>query len=473
MRYSLKNRALSKQLPAVLVVLACAFVLVLATCVCPMGLAPVALADDGQPGLTAGKATDQGNQNEQGNEVNQGDQGTKDGQASQEAESTSWESRGRIAKIGTQAVAVRQPTERATATELFNYGWSKGGYHAKTAAAFSSYDITGDGASDQLAISLAPLESGSAGLVGAVSLSMNGQNVYQLEAASLGIDNVVLTLLQLANGQSALFLSAYDADGTALQAVLCNENGSLTKVVGNDLMNRIGVSNAHITSVVPSGNRLIVQFDFVSSVTGVSRTSFTYLGTGASFARESNTTSALRYATTEVGAFTKQPRKAANSFGVYSDDSLSSVAFTVPKDAKVRPLALRLSGDRLLYKVKYGKQIGWIASPDPDYIAGGKLLRSVYGTVELSTKVPEYSKNGALGLSLLQKLSNHTLYLTYNEIYARHGYVFADKELAGYFAAQPWYTPDANASADLTAIEAKNAKLILSIAKNRLSPYVS
>ena len=478
MVFSCEHKTISKLAPMILVgVVAMA----LGFCVYWSLFAPVTLANAAQSGLVAGSTPDSDDQVTQDDQADSSDQTNQDGQTSWEAVSVSADSNSRLTKIGLQSVAVKQPGARATATQLFSYGWSDGEYHAKTVGVFSGHDVTGDGVGDRLAISLAPLESNTSGLIGSVSLAINGQDAYQLVAASTGIDKVTLTLLRLVNDQAALFLSAYDADGAALQAVLNYTGGSLAKVVGNDLLDLVGVSNAHITSVIPSGNRIIVQFDFVSSVTGVSRTSFTYLGTGQAFAREGNKTSALRYATTEVGAFTKQPRKAASSFGVYADASLSSVAFTVPEGEKVRPLAVRLSGNRLLYKVKYGELTGWIASPDPDFIKGGKLLRSAYGKVSLSTKLPEYSENGALGLSLLQKLSNHALYLARNEIYARHGYVFEDQELASYFASQSWYSPNVEAltelstieSKKLTAIETKNIALMLMIEKNRMSPYVS
>ena len=470
MTYSREDKAMSKLAPLALMGVV---VMVLCFFVCWALFTPAKLADAAQSNLIAGSTPgqdDQANQDDQDASSDQADQGSQD---PWESMSASGESSSQLTRIGVQSVAVKQPASKATATQLFSYGWSKDKYQAKTTGQFSGHDVTGDGVGDQVAISLASSESSATGLVSSVSLAINGQTAYELAAASEGIDNVTLTLLRLVNDQTALFLSAYDADGTALQAVLNYNGETLTKVVGNELLDLVGVSNAHITSVIPSGNRIIVQFDFVSSVTGASRTSFTYLGTGQSFTRESSTTSALRYATTEVGAFTKQPRKAASSFGVYADASLSSVAFTVQEGEKVRPLAVRLLGDRLLYKVKYGEMTGWIASPDSDFVKGGKLLRSVYGKVSLSTKLPEYSENGALGLSLLEKLSNHTLYLARNEIYARHGFVFEDQELASYFAAQPWYVPNAKATMNLTSIETKNITLIGLIEKNRMSPYAS
>jgi hypothetical protein len=49
-----------------------------------------------------------------------------------------------------------------------------------------------------------------------------------------------------------------------------------------------------------------------------------------------------------------------------------------------------------------------------------------------------------------------------NELYARHGRVFKDKIVQSYFAALPWYKP--NAAYDdslLTPMERKNAQTLL------------
>jgi hypothetical protein len=49
-----------------------------------------------------------------------------------------------------------------------------------------------------------------------------------------------------------------------------------------------------------------------------------------------------------------------------------------------------------------------------------------------------------------------------NEIYARHGKVFKEKELRNYFSGQEWYRPDPGyTDASLSAIERKNAAAIL------------
>lgn len=49
-----------------------------------------------------------------------------------------------------------------------------------------------------------------------------------------------------------------------------------------------------------------------------------------------------------------------------------------------------------------------------------------------------------------------------NEIYARYGYEFKNKDWQAYFLAQDWYKPSSdNVDAQLTEIERHNIKIIL------------
>lgn len=71
-----------------------------------------------------------------------------------------------------------------------------------------------------------------------------------------------------------------------------------------------------------------------------------------------------------------------------------------------------------------------------DYAASQRLLKGD----ELQTSVWE--------LSIMR-----------NEIYARHGYAFANKEMAAYFAEQDWYIPcSSNVESKLTTVEKQNLK---------------
>ncbi|MBR5338419.1 MAG: YARHG domain-containing protein [Lachnospiraceae bacterium] len=92
-------------------------------------------------------------------------------------------------------------------------------------------------------------------------------------------------------------------------------------------------------------------------------------------------------------------------------------------------------------------------------------------TVPTGTKIAankdyilEYSSTRPVTAAELEKLNAQELKLARNEIYARHGRKFKDKELQDYFNSKPWYrgTIEANKFNDnwLTEIEKKNRDLI-------------
>ena len=66
-------------------------------------------------------------------------------------------------------------------------------------------------------------------------------------------------------------------------------------------------------------------------------------------------------------------------------------------------------------------------------------------------------------------LSNYDLMIARNEIYARHGYIFNDAELAQYFSSKSWYSPriksDDFSEDMLNEVEKKNIQLIGSYEK--------
>lgn len=70
--------------------------------------------------------------------------------------------------------------------------------------------------------------------------------------------------------------------------------------------------------------------------------------------------------------------------------------------------------------------------------------------------------------SELYGLSEWECCIARNEIYARHGRIFQDEEIAAYFASMPWYSPqvepdvfDATASERLSEIEMYNVDVIV------------
>jgi YARHG domain len=67
----------------------------------------------------------------------------------------------------------------------------------------------------------------------------------------------------------------------------------------------------------------------------------------------------------------------------------------------------------------------------------------------------------------LALLSAAQLRLARNEIYARHGRVFASADLRAYFGRQPWYRPSPGAVATLSTVEQQNVALLQQAEQSR------
>lgn len=65
----------------------------------------------------------------------------------------------------------------------------------------------------------------------------------------------------------------------------------------------------------------------------------------------------------------------------------------------------------------------------------------------------------------LKDLTAYSCRIARNEIYARHGRVFKDKELQEYFNSKSWYYPDKNANIKLNKYETENVNTILNYEK--------
>lgn len=358
---------------------------------------------------------------------------------------------------------------KANSVTVFRYGLVNLERYYVAARSSSKYDVTGDAKPDTLKISVSP--RGSTGLFSSLTVSVNGSSAFKMNAPAGGFDQATANVITLRNGKPFLFVSTYAVDGTARQMLLSYRSGKFSKVVGNDLLLREGTSNAYISSIRPVANRIVVQFEFTSTVTGFTRTSFTYAWKSSSgLKRTSNQSSALRFATTSDGEYTKQARKAAVYFEAFSNTALTKKIASAKKGSLVRPLGVCLSGKILLYKMQVGKKIGWVKCHGANAYEGGRLLKGVYGCVPLSNNVPAYTKK-ALGIGYLSRFSNHALYIARNEVYARHGLNYATAELKAYYSSTAWYKPSTS-KVTLSKVETKNALLMLAIERNRKSPYV-
>ncbi|MBL4704444.1 MAG: YARHG domain-containing protein [Flavobacteriales bacterium] len=91
-----------------------------------------------------------------------------------------------------------------------------------------------------------------------------------------------------------------------------------------------------------------------------------------------------------------------------------------------------------------------------NYTLGKRTFEYVTGV----GKWPEASER-ILAIEDVENLLEDELSMMRNEIYARHGYCFKNKEFRNHFEAQEWYMPmGVDIRAQLTEVEAKNIDLI-------------
>ena len=355
---------------------------------------------------------------------------------------------------------------------VYRYGWFDGKLHPALRKTLTTCDVTGDAKRDSVTV-IATKKKGTRGLASSLTVKVNGSVACTVKASEAGIDKASVEVLTLQNDEPFLYVNAYRANGSVTQALYRKSGKSFSKVFGNSLLQRTGTSNPHISHILPIGNRIVVQFEFVCTLTGHTRTSYTYAWKNDALVRTSNESLALRYVTRANGSYTRHARKAASSFRAYRDPSASGPGFTIAKGASVRPMSLRLSGKHLLFEVRSNGKTGWVKCPASAVASGGRLLKGTYGSVPLSHAKPAYTKKKRYSAAALQKLDNHALYLARNEIYARHGYRFSSNELMGYFSAKEWYEPIGKRKGAFNSVESANVNRIVAIERNRNSPYVS
>ncbi len=97
-------------------------------------------------------------------------------------------------------------------------------------------------------------------------------------------------------------------------------------------------------------------------------------------------------------------------------------------------------------------------------------LKNVKLIETVETRLREKISNEPITEEMVSGLFVEDLRVLRNEIYARHGRVFKDKELQKYFAAQPWYQPNPDFKDDmLSETEAKNLAIIAEVEKISVS----
>ena len=361
-------------------------------------------------------------------------------------------------------------TGTANIRTVYRFGWISGGNNNAKQGVRKNLDVTGDGYADTIKVTGTKTSSNS-GYLKKVKVTVNGKTAVSYSNSTNKINRAIVSVVTLKNKQPFLWVDILDGKGNGFQRMYKYESGSFDKMFSNGTMKRSNTSDQIITSISPENNKINVTFSLATTVTGITRLKYTYSYEDGVLERTSNTTTKLSYVTKDDGTYTTNKIKAAGTFKAYKTTSLKTKAFTVKTGKTFKPVAARLQGKKLLYKISYGGKTGWIACPKikkKTSKAPATLSYDTYGKVSLTKSIPTYSKYKRFTASQLQKYNNHALYVARNEICARHGYSFTNGELRNRFMHKSWYSRIRTA---MNPVEVDNLNLILSIERNRESQY--
>ena len=356
---------------------------------------------------------------------------------------------------------------------VFRYGWQQGRAYSDRQATFKTLDITGDTYPDTIKVT-STKSSSSSPYLNKVKIAINGKNKKTISAS--GIDRVAVSVMTLKNNKPFLWVEVVRKNSKVSQTLYQYQNGKLKAVLSNADFAATNTSNCYVSYISSSGNTLKFTYTIATSVTGLTKMTYTYKYKSGTLQRTSNTTSKISYVTKSNGGFTKNKVTAAGKFVAYKNTKLDTQAFAVKVDKKVQPVSVTFSGGKMYYKLKYGGKTGWIACPKvkkQSKHAPSTMFYETYGKVKLSTSIPTYSKDTYYKAADLQQYSDHSLFIARNEIAARSSATktFSLPELKSYFNAKSWYP--VKTARTRTAAENANIKLIQSIEENRGSLYVN
>ena len=362
--------------------------------------------------------------------------------------------------------------DQANTQPVFRYGWQNGRVYFDTKVTDKTLDITGDTYPDTIKITGSKPTSSSPYL-NRIKIYINGK--CKKTVSLNNIDRAGVFVITLKNNKPFLWVSTVQKNSKATQTLYQYKKGKLVKVMSNSDVAKKNTSNSYVSGVNASGNSIDFTYTFVTSVTGLTKATYTYKYKGGTLVRTSDTTKMIRYATESDGYFTKSKLTAAGKFTAYKKTDLETPAFTVKVDKKVQPLAISIKGNKLYYKIQYGSKTGWITCPKikkESKHAPSTLFYETYGKVNLKTSIPEYSKDTYYKASDLQMYTDHSLFIARNEIWARAsaGKTFSTPELKAYFKQKSWYP--VKKARSFTDQEWANIKLIQSIEEGRGSLYV-
>lgn len=358
----------------------------------------------------------------------------------------------------------------ANVYSVYRYGWQDGRAYFDRKSTVKTLDVTGDTYPDTIKVTSTKSSSNSPFLSG-IYVSINGKTMKIMPLE--GIDRAAVSVITLKNNEPYLWIATAQNNSKVIQRLFHYQNGHLHRVFTNADLSKRNTSNCYISKIEPSGNSLDVTYTFVTSVTGLTKATYTYKYKNGALTRTSDTTSKIKYATTSTGYFTKSKLTAAGQFTAYKSTSSNTKAFTVNVKKKVQPVSITLKGNKMYYKIKYSGKNGWL--PCPKIKRESKhspytLFYETYGKVNLRTSIPGYSRDKYYKASDLQLYSDHSLLIARNWIYARSGKTFSTPELKQYFKSKSWYKADRLRY--FTDQDKANIELIIAIEENRGSLYI-
>ncbi len=232
---------------------------------------------------------------------------------------------------------------------------------------YFKYDVTGDGKSDTVKISLSKGEYFD---YDGITIRVNDKVVYKKKADMYYCDVVLFTLK---NGKAFLGIttSAENGDG-AISGILQYKSGKIQQIVDFTTFLRNPKDygyhfNGEVLKV--KGNRIYTKQYLMSITLGHFVAEICYEYKNGTLKRTSNS-----YDVTEMWADGKNGDlfKASKKIKAYKTVKAEKIAFTVPKGKSVKVVKCYHNGKKMLFKVRYNGKYGWIKA-----ISDGQIFSNV------------------------------------------------------------------------------------------------
>lgn len=236
---------------------------------------------------------------------------------------------------------------------------------------YKSFDITGDGKKDSFRIKQTNAYGGCYMLC---QIYVNGKVAYQIRGAYYSTSSKMITL---SNGKKYLYLyNVCDNNDGPICAVLKYKGGKFVRVV--DFRKLFAKHGAHSFGMVTgvNGNTIQVRAFTMSYTLGSSDYGLQYIYSDGTLKQKTKVARLL-------GAYPdgKKTRcfTVKKPFNVYSNTSLSTVAFRLKKGDKIMIDQCRITSNYMLLQVKFGKKTGWFKAASKPYSTGmSELFENIY-----------------------------------------------------------------------------------------------